>query len=85
MSSATSRREISSDPPIGPEFLGRFVEGVKAGKFDVTFRLEFIFPTKPAMVTVHLRNSYFDDAVWILIDWSDDGNAEHEPRSVSQV
>jgi photoactive yellow protein len=56
-----------------PEFIGRFLEGVKTGRFDVTFGYEFGFPTRPAMVTVHLRNSLFDDAVWILIDWSADG------------
>jgi photoactive yellow protein len=55
-----------------PEFLGRFVEGVKTGRFDVTFRYKFIFPAQPVIVTVHLRNSLFDDTVWILIDWSTD-------------
>lgn len=53
-----------------PEFVGRFLERVKAGRFDVTFRYEFSFPSKPAMVTVQMRNSYFDDTVWLLIDWA---------------
>jgi photoactive yellow protein len=55
-----------------PEFIGRFLEGVRTGRFDVTFRYQFSFPTQPVTVTVHLRNSLFDDAVWILIDWSAD-------------
>ena len=53
-----------------PEFLGRFLHGVKTGRFDVTFRYLFAFRSREAVVRVTFRNSYFDDAVWILIDWS---------------
>ena len=56
-----------------PEFIGRFLQGVETGRFDVTFRYAFRFPSGPVMVTVHFRNSLFDDTVWILIDWSEDG------------
>jgi photoactive yellow protein len=54
------------------EFIGRFLDCVRTGRFDITFRYQFSFPTQPVTVTVHLRNSLFDDAVWILIDWSAD-------------
>ncbi len=53
-----------------PEFLGRFLQGVKAGRFDVTFRYVFRLRGVPIAVTVNLRSSYFDEAVWILVDWT---------------
>ena len=55
------------------EFLGRFLEGVKTGRFDVTFQYVFRLRGLSVTVTVHFRNSYFDDAVWILVDWTADG------------
>jgi len=49
------------------EFLGRFVEGLKSGKLDTQFKYLFDFRMKPTMVSVHLRSSYHDDNVWIVI------------------
>jgi photoactive yellow protein len=50
------------------EFLGRFVEGVKSGKLDVTFNYLFDFRMKPRRVTVHLKKSYHDENFWILVE-----------------
>ncbi len=49
------------------EFLGRFVEGLKTGKLDTRFKYLFDFRMNPTIVSVHLRNSYHDDNVWIVI------------------
>jgi photoactive yellow protein len=62
-----------------PEFLGRFLDGVQAGRFDVTFRYDFSFPIQPAAVTVQMRSSYFDDSIWILIDWDDEPAGTPDP------
>lgn len=51
-----------------PEFLGRFVAGLLSGKLDVRFEYFFDFKMAPAKVSVHLRRSYFDDTVWILVE-----------------
>lgn len=48
-------------------FLGRFVEGLKTGKLDTQFKYLFDFRMRPTMVSVHLRSSYHDDNVWIVI------------------
>lgn len=49
------------------EFLGRFVEGLKTGKLDAQFKYLFDFRMRPTMVSVHLRSSYDDENVWIVI------------------
>lgn len=54
------------------EFLGRFIEGTKSGRLDVTFNYLFDFRMKPRRVKVHLKKSYFDDNYWILVEMTEE-------------
>lgn len=53
------------------EFLGRFIEGTRSGRLDVTFNYLFDFRMKPRRVKVHLKKSYFDDTYWILVEMNE--------------
>jgi photoactive yellow protein len=58
-----------------PEFLGRFVDGVKSGNLDVIFEYRFFFNRIPTRVTVQMRRSYHDQSFWILIQERSDISA----------
>ncbi|HEX9462735.1 MAG TPA: PAS domain-containing protein [Alphaproteobacteria bacterium] len=58
------------------EFLGRFADGVKSGKLDVTFNYLFDFRMRPRRVKVHLKKSYHDDHYWILVEMDEHSSAK---------
>lgn len=50
-----------------PEFLGRFVAGVRAGHLCCTFEYVFDYKMNPTKVSVHMKSAVVGNTYWILI------------------
>ncbi|MDQ6828767.1 MAG: PAS domain-containing protein [Gemmatimonadota bacterium] len=53
-----------------PEFHGRFVNGVKQGRFAVTFQYTFDYRMNPLSVRVHMKRGEGEhaSAVWVMVE-----------------
>lgn len=51
----------------GPDFYGRFQEGVKSGKLSTLFEYKFDYKMAPTKVKVHMKKALAGDTYWILV------------------
>lgn len=51
----------------GPEFFGRFEEGVRAEKLDATFAFTFTGATSPRRVLLRMYYSVRSKSVWVFV------------------
>jgi len=51
----------------GPEFRGRFRDGVASGDLNITFEYLFTFQMRPTKVSVRMKKSLTGDSYWVFV------------------